>query len=388
MEQPELLIELGAVLVGLAILARLAARFSLPTIPLYLLAGLAFGRGGLLPLNITRDFITIGAEIGLVLLLFTLGLEYSARQLVASLRTTVRPGLVDLIFNFVPGFVGGLLLGWGYIPALFLGGVTYVSSSGVAAKLLSDRSVEEQAESGFVLSILIVEDLAMALYLPAMAALVIGGASMPDLASAALGIGSVILLIFVGVRLDVGISKLLFSRSDEALLLTILGLAIFFAGVAEAVEVSAAVGALLVGILLSGPAAHAAESLLAPLRDLFAALFFAFVGLGIDASTLGSAIMPALVLALITGGTKFLSSWISAGWAGLVGEERTRAAALLVTRGEFSIVIAGVGVAAQVEPDFGPVAVTYVLILVVVGPLLARLMQTRSSAQRPQEQLH
>lgn len=387
MEQPELLIELGAVLVGLAILARLAARFSLPTIPLYLLAGLAFGKGGLLPLDITRDFITIGAEIGLVLLLFTLGLEYSARQLVASLRTTVRPGLLDLIFNFVPGFVGGLLFGWGYIPALFLGGVTYVSSSGVAAKLLSDRPAQEQAESGFVLSILIVEDLAMALYLPAMAALVIGGASMPDLASAALGIGSVILLIFVGVRLDVGISRLLFSRSDEALLLTILGLAILFAGIAEAVEVSAAVGALLVGILLSGPAAHAAESLLAPLRDLFAALFFAFVGLGIDASTLGSAIVPALVLALITGVTKFLSSWISAGGAGLAGEERTRAAALLVTRGEFSIVIAGVGVAAQVEPDFGPIAVTYVLILVVVGPLLTRLMQARSSAARPHEQL-
>ena len=386
MERPEMLIELGAVLVGLAILARLAARFSLPTIPLYLLAGLAFGKGGLLPLDITRDFITIGAEIGLVLLLLTLGLQYSARQLVASLRTTVRPGLVDLIFNFVPGFVGGILLGWGYIPALFLGGVTYVSSSGVAAKLLSDRPDDEQAESGFVLSILIVEDLAMALYLPAMAALVIGGTSMPDLASAALGIGSVMLLIFFGVRLDVGISKLLFSRSDEALLLTILGLAILFAGIAEAIEVSAAVGALLVGILLSGPAAHAAESLLAPLRDLFAALFFAFVGLGIDASTLGSAVVPALVLALITGGTKFLSSWMSAGWAGLTGEVRMRAAALLVTRGEFSIVIAGVGVAAQVEADFGPIAVTYVLILVVVGPVLARLMQTRSSVP-PQEQL-
>ena len=317
MESPELLIELGAVLVGLALLARVAARFGLPTIPLYLLAGLAFGNGGLLPLNITRDIITVGAEIGLILLLLTLGLEYSARELLDSLRTTVRPGSLDLAFNFIPGFLAGLLLGWGYVPALFLGGITYVSSSGVAAKMMGDLPDEQHEEKGFVLSILVVEDLAMALYLPTVAALVIGGPSVPALASAGLGILAVIAVILIGAKLEVGISKVLFSRSDEALLLTIMGLAILVAGVAETVEISAAVGALLVGILLSGPAAHAAEPLLAPLRDLFAAMFFAFVGLSVDASTLGSALLPAFVLAVVTGGTKFMSSWTSAGWAGL-----------------------------------------------------------------------
>ena len=380
METPTLLIELGAVLVGLAVLARLAVRLSLPTIPLYLIAGLAFGKGGLLPLVVTEEFIQIGAEIGLILLLFMLGLQYSARELVNSLRTTLRPGLLDFVLNFVPGFLGGLVLGWGYVPALFLGGVTFVSSSGVAAKLLNDLPGTAPDGNRFVLSILIFEDLAMALYLPTMAAVVIGETSVGAFASAAIAIGAVVFLILAALRLDVGISRLIFSKSDEAMLLTIMGLTILVAGLAESIQVSAAVGALLVGILLSGPAAHAAESLLAPLRDLFAALFFAFLGLSIDASTLGSAVLPAAVLSLVTMGSKFLSTMISAKWSGLPRSARVSAAAILLTRGEFSIVVAGLGVAAGIEPDLGPLAIAYVLMMIIAGPLLTRVVHARTAA--------
>lgn len=373
-ETAAVLLELGAVLVGLAVLARAAGRMSIPTIPLYLLAGLAFGEGGILPLVTTESFISIGAEIGLILLLFMLGLEYSAHELVDTLRTSTRPWLLDLVLNFTPGLAAGLAFGWGLEAALFLGGVTYVSSSGVAAKLLQECRAEVQSERGFILSILIVEDLTMAVYLPLLAALVIGGLTVAGLLSAAVAVGVVALLIWLALRLDVGISRLLFSRSDETMLLTILGLAILLAGVAEAVQVSAAVGALLVGIVLSGPTAHAAAGLLAPLRDLFAAIFFAFFGLSVDPAAIPDALLPAGLLVAVTSATKVVSTWVSSTRAGVDRSRRSWVAATLLARGEFSIVIAGLAVAAGIDSRLAPVAVAYVLTMVIVGPVASRLL--------------
>src|SRR5713101_6326007 len=120
-------IELGAAVLGLAVLTRLAHRLGFSAIPLYLLGGLAFGNGGLVPLHFSEEFVHVGAEIGVILLLFMLGLEYTGEELRASLRTGFVAGLVDLLLNFPPGFVAGLLLGWGLLAALLLGGVTYIS---------------------------------------------------------------------------------------------------------------------------------------------------------------------------------------------------------------------------------------------------------------------
>src|SRR5512142_452971 len=131
-------IELGAAIVGLAILARLAHRISLPAIPLYLLAGLAFGKGGLLPLHFTEDFIHLGAEIGVLLLLFMLGLEYTGEELRTNLQSGFVNGLADFALNFGPGFIAGLLAGWSLLECWLLGSITYVSSSGLIARLLAD----------------------------------------------------------------------------------------------------------------------------------------------------------------------------------------------------------------------------------------------------------
>src|SRR3954468_19311489 len=124
-------IELGLVIVGLAVLARIANRWGFSAIPLYLLAGLAFGNGGLWPLRLTENFVHIGAEIGVLLLLFMLGLEYTGEQLKQNLRGGLPAGLLDLALNFPPGLVLGLLLGWRPLAAVLLGGVTWISSSGV-----------------------------------------------------------------------------------------------------------------------------------------------------------------------------------------------------------------------------------------------------------------
>ncbi|MDQ3914233.1 MAG: cation:proton antiporter [Actinomycetota bacterium] len=372
MEHPELLVELGAILLGLAVLSRLAARAGLPTVPLYLTAGLAFGKGGIVPVVTADEFVEVGAEIGLILLLFMLGLEYTAAELIATLRGHARTGGADLVLNFVPGFAAGLVLGWGVVLAVVLGGVTYVSSSGIVAKVLSDQGWTGNRETPVVLSALVIEDLVMALYLPVVAALLVGEGGVAGLAPAAIAVVVVGVTLAAATRIEVGVSRLVFSHSDEALLLTILGMTIFIAGAAEVFGVSAAVAALLVGIVLSGPAAEAAHGLLAPMRDLFAAMFFAFVGLSVDPASIPPVLAPAVALAVVTAATKVATGWIGAGRAGVGVRGRVRAGAMLTARGEFSIAIAGLATAAGVSADFEALAISYVFVLALAGPVLAR----------------
>jgi monovalent cation:H+ antiporter-2, CPA2 family len=378
MQSSEILLELGAVLVGLAVLARLSSSLGIPAIPLYLLAGLAFGEGGILPLVTTAEFVEIGAELGLILLLFMLGLEYSARELLDTLKSGTDSAVIDFALNFVPGFLAGLLFGWGTIAAIILGGVTYVSSSGIAAKLLDEMAgVGERGEAKIVVSILITEDLAMAIFLPVVAALLVGGFESSGLLTAGVAILVVILVLVAASRIHIGISRALFSHSDEALILTILGITIFVAGVAELVEISAAVGALLVGIVLSGPAARSARNLLAPLKDLFSALFFAFIGLSVDPTTIPPVLLLVIGLAVVTGISKVASSFWIARRQGVSKRGAVLAATILLARGEFSIAIAGLGVVSGVEPELGPVAVGYVLLLAVIGPIAVKVAESR-----------
>jgi monovalent cation:H+ antiporter-2, CPA2 family len=372
-EHPELLVELGAILVGLAFLSRVATRIGMPTIPLYLTAGLAFGKGGIVPLVTAEEFVQVGAEIGLILLLFMLGLEYTAAELQATLRTQARIGALDLLLNFTPGFCVGLLLGWGFVLAVVLGGVTYVSSSGIIAKVLSDQGWTGNRETPVVLSILVIEDLVMALYLPIVGVLLVGEGDLASLAPAGIGVAIVAAVLAAATRIEVGVSKLVFSRSDESLLLTILGMTILVAGAAEVFGISAAVAALLVGIVLSGPAAEAAHGLLTPMRDLFAAMFFAFVGLSVDPASIPPVLALATALAALTLATKFLTGWIGAARLGVGVRGRTRAGAMLTARGEFSIAIAGLATAAGVAADFEGLAVSYVFVLAILGPILARI---------------
>ena len=170
-----LFVEIGAAIVALAILARLANRWGFSAIPLYLLAGLAFGNGGLAPLPLSQGFIGTGAEIGVLLLLFMLGLEYSGEDLKKNLRFGLPAGIVDFVLNFTPGPVTGLLLRWRPLAAVVLGGITYISSSGVIAKVLAELRRINNPETPMVLAVLVLEDLAMAVYLPLVGVLLLGG---------------------------------------------------------------------------------------------------------------------------------------------------------------------------------------------------------------------
>jgi monovalent cation:H+ antiporter-2, CPA2 family len=372
-DTPRLLVELGAAILGLAVLARVASRFGVSAIPLYLLAGLCFGNGGLAPLSLGQRFISIGAEIGVLLLLFMLGVEYGGNELRSSLRTGLPSGLLDFALNFPPGLVAGLLLGWRPLAAVLLGGVTYISSSGVVAKVLSELRRMNNPETPSIMSILVIEDLIMAVYLPLVAVLLAGGGATRLLISVGVAVLVVVFVLFVALRYGPAISRFAAHESDEIVLLTIFGTVLLVAGAAQRLQVSAGIGAFLVGIAASGPLATQSHRLLSPLRDLFAATFFFFFGLEVDPSRLPSALPVAALLAVLTASTKVFTGYMATRTLQPDTRARLRAGFALIARGEFSVVIAGLGVA--IEPQLGTVSAAYVLLLALAGPLLARAIK-------------
>jgi monovalent cation:H+ antiporter-2, CPA2 family len=370
----QILLELGAAIVGLAVLARLATRLGFSAIPLYLLAGLAFGNGGLAPLNFSQSFIHTGAQIGVLLLLFMLGVEYTGEELKHNLRIGLPAGAMDFALNFTPGVIAGLVLSFSPLTSVLLGGITYISSSGVIARIIGELGWMNNPETAPVLTVLVLEDLAMAIYLPLVAVLLAGGTPQQTAIAVFIAIATVMVILLIALRWGKQISGFFAHESDEVILLTTFGAVLLVGGLAQRLRVSAAVGAFLVGIALSGPIAEKSRRLVAPLRDLFAATFFFFFGMEIDPATLPAMLLPAIVLAAVTAATKILTGYWAARGSGMDKKARLRAGMELVARGEFSIVIAGLGAAA--EPRLGPLAAAYVLILVVLGPVLVRFVKS------------
>jgi CPA2 family monovalent cation:H+ antiporter-2 len=365
-------IEIGGVVLALAILARFASRLGISAVPLYLIAGLAMGDGGLVPLDVTEDFIQLAAEIGVLLLLLALGLEYDQDELRHVLRTGVWPGLVDMLANALPGLLLGLLLGFDWLAALLLAGVTWVSSSGIVSKVLFDLDRLGFRETPVVLNVLVIEDLAMAIYLPVVAALVVGGSPAETSFTVVLAVAAVLVILVLALKYGGALTSLLDGGTNEALLLAVFGLTLLVAGLAQSIEVSGAIGAFLVGLALSGEVGERSMEMITPLKDLFAATFFLFFSFQIDPGDLVAALLPALGLAALTAVTKIGSAWFAAARAGVGPRGRLRAGTALVARGEFSIVIAALGSTLVDGPDLEALAAAYVLILAVVGPVTAR----------------
>ncbi|MER5262705.1 cation:proton antiporter [Actinosynnema sp. NPDC002837] len=375
------LIELGAVFFGLGLLGRLAWRIGISPIPLYLVGGLAFGSGGLIPLHGIEEFAHLASEIGVILLLLLLGLEYSAAELVTGLKRSWTAGLLDIVLNALPGAAVALMLGWGPVGAITMAGVTYISSSGIIAKVLGDLGRLGNRETPVILSILVFEDLAMAVYLPILTALLAGATLLGGFT--AVGISLVVITVVLVIALKFGryVSMIVDSPEPEVFLLRVLGAALLVAGIASQLQVSAAVGAFLLGIAISGSTAENATKMLEPLRDLFAAMFFVVFGLNTDPATIPPVLGVAVLLALVTTLTKIATGWWAAKRQGIARMGRARTGAALVARGEFSIVIAGLAVSAgAVDNQLAALATAYVLLMAILGPLAARFVEPVATA--------
>ena len=365
-------IEFGAGALGLAVRSRIAGRFGFTAVPLYLVAGLAFGEGGLAEVDVSADFIELAAEIGVLLLLFALGLEYSDIELRNGLRTGVPPGLLDMFSNALPGVALGLILGWDPLAAVLLGGVTWISSSGVISKVLADLNRLGNRETPAVLNLLVIEDLAMAVYLPVVAALIVGGTAAEISLGVSIALVTVTLSLVAALRYGRTLSAALAGGSSESLLLAVFGIILLVAGGAQLLDVSGAIGAFLVGLALSGETAHRANDLVSPLRDLFAATFFVFFSFQIDPADLVDAAIPALLLCIVTSATKVATGWYAGGRLGAGKRGRLRVGTVLIARGEFSIVIAALGADLAAGPELGALAAGYDLLTASIGPIATR----------------
>lgn len=365
-----LLLELGIILTVLTVLGTAARRFALSPIPLYLLAGLALGDGGIAPVPAAGEFVSAGASIGVVLLLLTLGLEFSLGEFASSLRRHLPSAWVDLVLNALPGAVAGLLLGLDGVGILALAGITYISSSGVISRLLNDLRRLGNRETPAVLSILVLEDFAMAAYLPLLSVLAAGGTWLHAVAGMGIALAALVAAFALSYRWGHHVGRLITHPDSEQLLLRVLGLTLIVAALAEFIHASAAVGAFLVGLTLTGKTARRAREVLSPLRDLFAAIFFLAIGVSVNPSDLLPMLPAALALAVVSAATKVVTGRFAARREGVGRRGQMRAGTALIARGEFSLVI--IGLVGASSAQVGAVATPYVLILAVAGPLLTR----------------
>ncbi|GAA5168024.1 MULTISPECIES: cation:proton antiporter [Amycolatopsis] len=381
------LLAVGGAFLAAGLLARAGRRIGLPTIALFMLAGFLFGPNT--PgLSLVDDPAELGvlAGLGLVFLLFSLGLEFSLGDLVAGGRRLAAAGAIYLVLNIGGGLAFGFALGWGSREALVLAGAVGISSSAIVTKLLLETGRMRHPESRLVLGIVVLEDVFLALYL-AMLQPVLGAADGLGAALAEFGKAFGFLVVLAALARWGGraVSRLLGSADDELLTVCFVGMAVLGAAVAEELGVSDAIGAFMVGVLLGGSsAAPRIHRLVQPLRDAFGALFFFIFGLSIDPRAVGPVVVPVLVAVVLT---VVLNLAAGAAAAKLHSYDRQAAVNVgltVLTRGELSLVLAALAGAAGLDPRISPFVAGYVLLLAVVGPLavlrsdrLTRLLPAR-----------
>ncbi|UCM91682.1 cation:proton antiporter [Streptomyces marincola] len=365
---------MGGAFVAAAILARLGGRIGLPTIPLFILAGILLGPNtpGFVLLDDPHDLEMLSA-LGLVLLLFYLGLEFHMDDLKTGGRKMVVAGTAYLILNVGAGLAFGFALGWGTSEALVLAGVLGISSSAIVTKVLVDLGRIGNPETKPILGIIVVEDIFLALYLAALQP-VISGAD--DVGAMLLDIGKAfgfLLLLAIAARWGTGIIGRLFDTKDnELLVISFLGAAVLVAGIAEKFGVADAIAAFMVGLILGNTSSRGRVlNLVHPLRDAFAAIFFFGFGLSIDPGDLPSVIWPVLAAVVVTLSMNVLAGLFAARIYGFGPQPTANVATTLLARGEFALILATMAAAAGLDARLSPFIAGYVLILAVVAPLVA-----------------
>jgi CPA2 family monovalent cation:H+ antiporter-2 len=374
-----LLTEIGAALLVLGIVAFIANRLKFSVVPLYLLIGLAIGEGGIVPMSVSEEFLNTGSQIGAIMLLLLLGLEYSAYDLSKAFKERKSAGLIDFLANSTPGFAIGLLLGWGIAGAFALAGITYVSSSGIAAQLIKEMGWRRSEVAKRATGILVFEDLALAPYLPLLTSVVLGVSAWSGFISVGLALAITGLVILISFKGSSKLVKILDPSEPGGLLLTVFGAALLAAGLADLVGFSGVVAAFLIGLLLTGEVAETARARLSPIRDIFAAIFFLFFGITTDPADLPNVLPLALLLAALGIAGKYLVGW----WVTRDLTDRLstwRATGFLIARGEFSMVIAALAAPIVLQVELQALTLAYVIITAFAASIVLRF--TRSSLER------
>ncbi|MGW6642535.1 cation:proton antiporter [Streptomyces iakyrus] len=368
------LLALGGAFLAAALLARLGGRIGLPTIPLFMLAGILLGphTPGLVIVEDVHDFEMLSA-LGLVLLLFYLGLEFHLDDLKSGGRRLLTAGGIYLLLNVGAGLGFGFALGWGVREALVLAGVLGISSSAIVTKVLIDLGRIGRPETRLILGVIVVEDIFLALYLAALQPVISGAQGVGDMVLQGAKAFGFLLLLAAAARYGTKpVGRLIATRDNELLVISFLGVAVLVAGVSEVLGVADAIGAFMVGLILAGtPSGPRIRDLVHPLRDAFAAIFFFAFGLSIDPGDIVSVVGPVAAAAALTLVMNVLAGLLVARVYGYGTEPAAEIATTLVARGEFALILAAMAAGAGLDTRLAPFIAGYVLVLAVLGPIAA-----------------
>ena len=372
------LLEAGVAFAVLAVGGVVAARAGLSVIPAYIAAGVLVGPNTPVPalaLVSESEFIDLLAELGVVLLLFFIGLEFNLERLLASRDRITRAGVIDLVVNGGIGLGLAFLLGFSSVTALFVAGIVYISSSAVITKTLIDLGWIADPESDAILGVLVFEDVVIAVYLAVLGALALGGSPEGVAVSLGVALGFIVALVALAAYGTPLLERLLATDSDEQFLVRVVAAAVLVGGVALAAGVSEAVAAFFLGAAFGGTS-HAGriERVITSERDLYAAVFFLSIGLQTDPGALAGVVVPLAVLVPVTAVSKLASGYLGGRTYGLNQRRSVRVAVGLVARGEFSLVIAALAVTAGLPraEEILALAVGYVLVMSLLGTVLMR----------------
>ncbi len=376
-----IVLEIGLAICLIAAAGWLSTKLRFSVVPFYILIGMAVGPHA--PKIGAFDFrfidsaplIEFMGRLGVLFLLFYLGLEFSVGRLIKSGRSIAVGGTIYIAINFTLGLLFGWLAGFPLNETLVIAGITTISSSAIVAKVLVDLKRTANAETEMILGIIMFEDVFLAVYISILSGLLLSGATSAGgiLLSALLSLGFMLVFLIAGRKAVPWLNRFLNIRSNEVFLLFVFGFLTVIAGFSETIHVAEAIGALLVGLVLAETEhRHRIEKLILPFRDFFGALFFFSFGLTIDPLTLGGAVWLSLGAVLLTLAGNYLAGMLAGRSAGLPPKASSNIGLTIVSRGEFSIIMANLGKAGGLMTVLQPFAALYVLILAILGPLLTK----------------
>ncbi|WIL36707.1 K(+)/H(+) antiporter subunit KhtU [Bacillus stercoris] len=376
-----LVFEVGTALVLVAIASVIANKIKFSIIPFLIVLGMLVGphapKMGIIDLTFieSSEIIEFFGRMGVLFLLFYLGIEFSVGKLIKSGKSIAVGGTIYILINFTLGLLYGFITGFSFLEVLVLAGVITISSSAIVAKVLVDLKRTANPETELILGIIMFEDIFLAVYLSVVSGLVLGDATSVGsaLLSILIAFGYMLLFFIAARKLPPLLNKLLDIRSNEVFIIVIFAALFFIAGFSETIHVAEAIGALLLGLVFSETEhSDRIEHLVIPFRDFFGAMFFFSFGLSIDPFSLGEAVWLALGAVILTIVGNFIAGMVAGRRAGLSHKASSNIGLTIVSRGEFSIIVANLGIAGGLSATLKPFAALYVLILAILGPLVTK----------------
>lgn len=376
-----LILEIGLALALIAGAGLLAGKLRISIVPILILTGMIVGPQAphIGPLDFrfiqSAPLIEFMGRLGVLFLLFSLGLEFSIKRLLTAGPSIIRSGTIYMVINLSIAIIFPVLLGWPIKEILVVAGIMTISSSAIVAKVIVDLKRAANDETEIILGLMMFQDVFVAIYFSVVSGLVLAGStSISDIILSAL-----MALLFIGGFLFLGhklvpkLDRWLNIPSDETFMLVIFAILVLVAGFSETLHIAEAIGALLIGLVLAETEhSERIEHLIVSFRDFFGALFFFSFGLSINPLALGGAVWPAVTAVILT----ILGNVVSGVWAGRKASLSHRASLniglSIISRGEFSIILATLAKAGGLLTALQPFAALYVLILAILGPLLTK----------------